>query len=160
MVVCLKIYVYPIFQVWHPIEYSSVYMKLGEVQLSSGSLKGVGERNCYYTNVTLNSSSQIKFHSGSVIGYYQPPNSQQIWSIQTSGYTPYSNTVTSPLPTMDITNVDNVNDNYQPLIEVMFGKVITVCMPVIMLQVTFLCSHCFIFVTLYGTIANCIIFLE
>ena len=48
------------------------YMKIGEVQLSSGRLKDVGERNYYYTNITLNSSNQIKFHSGSVIGYYQP----------------------------------------------------------------------------------------
>ena len=60
---------------------------------------------------------------------------------------------------MDITNVDNVYDNHQPLVEVMFGKVITVCMPVIMWQVilSYVATVLSIY-TLYGTIVKCIIF--
>ena len=113
---------YPMFQVWHPIT-TTTYSKIGEVQLSDGSLKVVDEGSYYYANTSLNSNSQIEFQSGNVIGYYQPSNARQIWNIRTNGYTSYSSTVKSPLSSFDINNVDNTHDNYQPLIAVMFGKV-------------------------------------
>ena len=118
---------YPIFEVWRPYIYSGSYMKIGEVHFSTGSLKGVGQGSYYYANISLNSSSQIEFQSGDVIGYYQPSNACLIWNIQTSGYTSYSNTVKSPLTSIDINHVDNVRDNYQPLIEVMFGEILQYC---------------------------------
>ena len=112
---------YPIFEVWHPYVYSGSYMKIGEVHFSAGSLKGVGQGSYYYANISLNSSSQIEFQSGDVIGYYQPSSSRRlISSIQTSGYTSFSSTVKSS--TIDINNVDNIDTNLQPLIKVMFGK--------------------------------------
>ena len=117
---------YPLFQVWHPIT-TSTYSKIGEARLSDGSLKGVGQGYYYYVNMSLNSSSQIEFQSGDVIGYYQPSNARQIWNIQTSGYTSYSNTVRSLLSSFDINNVDNIHDNYQPLIAIMFGNYIMSC---------------------------------
>ena len=80
-----------------------------------------------YADISLNNSNQIEFQSGDVIGYYQPSNSRLIWNSRTSGYTSYSNTVTSPLTNMDTNHVDNVHDNYQPLIEVMFGKILQYC---------------------------------
>ena len=121
---------FPLFQVWHPTSFnSSTYNKIDEVQLSDGGLKVVDEGSYYYANMSLNSSSQIEFQSGDVIGYYQSSNLQRrIWNIQTSGYTSYSNIVTSPLTSFDINNVDNNHDNYQPLIAVLFGKVITIVM--------------------------------
>ena len=118
---------YPLFQVWRPYMYPGSYMKIGEVHFSAGSLKGAGQGSYYYANISLNSSSQIEFQSGDVIGYYQPSNACLIWNIQTSGYTSYSNNVTSPLTSIDINHVDNVHDNYQPLIEVMFGKILQYC---------------------------------
>ena len=115
----------PIFQVWHPTSHtSSTYSKIGEVQLPEENLMTSSERNYSFVNMSLNSSSQIEFQSGDVIGYYQPSIPQRhIWSIETSGYTSYSNTVTSPLTSIDINNVDNIETDHQPLIEITFGKI-------------------------------------
>ena len=116
---------YPLFQVWHPTSLnSSTYNKIGEVQLPTGGLTIFGlDRDYYYaSSISLNSSSQIEFQSGDVIGYYQPSNPHRhIWSIQTSGCTSYSNTAKSS--TIDTNNIDNIDTNLQPLIKVMFGKI-------------------------------------
>ena len=117
---------YPIFQVWRPILYT--YIKIGEVQLSGGSLKIVDQGSYYYANILLNSSGQIEFQSRDVIGYYQLSNARQIWNIQTDEYTSYSYTATTPLVLLNINTQGISKTNYQPLIEVMFGKVIIVCM--------------------------------
>ena len=116
---------FPLFQVWRPASRaSSTYNKIGEIELPQGNHIGGLIINYYLANLSLNSSSQIEFQSGDVIGYYQPSDPQRlIWSIQTSGYTSYSNTVTSPLTSIDINNVNNTETERQPLIEVMFGKV-------------------------------------
>lgn len=117
----------PLFQVWRPASpNSSVYNKIGEVELPSGDHMGGIIINYYFANLSLNSSTQIEFQSGDIIGYYQSSSSQRlIRNIQTSGYTSYSNTVSSPLTSIDINNVDNSDIDRQPLIEVMFGKFIT-----------------------------------
>ena len=117
---------YPLFQVWHPTSLnSSTYNKTGEVQLSAGDFIGIGQGKSYYhVSLSFNSDSQIEFQSGDVIGYYQPSNPQRrIWSVHTSGYTSYSNTVTSPSTSIDINNVDNTETEHQPLIKVTFGKI-------------------------------------
>ena len=114
---------YPLFQVWHPTALnSSTYNKIGEMKLPGGNFIRIGQY--YYVSLSLNKSSQIEFQSGDVIGYYQPSNPRRrIRSIQTSGYTSYSNNATSPLSSIDINNVDNTEHDHQPLIEVMFGKI-------------------------------------
>ena len=114
----------PLFQVWHPtLSNSSNYTIIGEVQLSAGIRMGNDATRYSLTNMSLNSNNQIEFQSGDVIGYYQPSDSQRlIWNIQTSGYTSYSNTVTSPLTSIDTDNVDNIETDRQPLIEIIFGK--------------------------------------
>ena len=122
---------YPVFQVWRPVMtsfQSNNYIKIGEVQLSDRSLEVVDNGSyVVYADISLNNSNQMEFQSGEVIGYYQPSNSCLIWNTRTSGYTSYSNNVTSPLTNMDTNHVDNVHDNYQPLIEVMFGKILQYC---------------------------------
>ena len=120
----------PIFQVWHlTLNTSSTYSKIGEVQLPEGNLMTSSEGNYSFVNMSLNSSSQIEFQSGDVIGYYQPSNSRRlIWNIQTTGYTSYSNTVTSPLTSIDINSVDNIETDRQPLIEVIIGKIKQICL--------------------------------
>ena len=138
---------YPIFEVWRPHNiYSGSYNKIGEVHFSAGSLKGVGQGSYYYANISLNSSSQIEFQSGDVIGYYQPSNARQIWSIQTDEYTSYSHTFPYALDLLVIYSDGISVTNYQPLIKVMFGKVITiVCVTVIiaiaMASCIILCSY-------------------
>ena len=114
----------PLFQVWHPAApNSSVYNKISEVELPSGDHMGGLIINYYFANLSLSSSNQIEFQSGDIIGYYQSSESQcLIRNIPTSGYTSYSDTVTSPTTSIDINNVDNIDTERQPLIEVMFGK--------------------------------------
>ena len=126
----------PSFQVWHPTSrYSSTYEKIGEVQLPAGILIDSNHNgDYYYSKMKLNSSNQIEFQSGDVIGYYQPSNLQQvIWSIETNEYTSYvrnTSTATRFLALVDIESVMYTTINFQPLIEVVFGKVMlsTVCM--------------------------------
>ena len=116
---------FPLFQVWHPTSINSAtYSKIGEVQLPRGNRIIARGGNYYIANVSLNSSSQIEFQSGDVIGYYQPFDPRRlVRSIQTSGYTSYSNNVTSPSTSIDTSNVHNIETNHQPLIAVIFGKI-------------------------------------
>ena len=118
----------PLLEMWHPTSPNSTdYNRIGYVQLPAGNYVSIIWRgNYYFASVSLNSSSQIEFQSGDVIGYYQPSNaSRLIWSIQTSGYTSYSNSVTTPSTSININNTDNTEPNRQPLIAVMFGKMQT-----------------------------------
>ena len=116
----------PLFQVWHPASLnSSIYSKISELELPSGDHNGGIIINYYSANVSLNSSSQIEFQSGDVIGYYQPSDPRRlIYSIQTSGYSSYSNTAATPLTSIDTNNIETIDIDYQPLIEVTFGEII------------------------------------
>ena len=117
----------PLFQVWHPTLLNcNTYNKAGEVPLGAGNYRSVGGyQGYYYVSKSLNSNRRIEFQSGDVIGYYQPYNPRRvIYSIQTSGYISYSNTVTSPLTSININNVDNTETDRQPLIKVTFGKIV------------------------------------
>ena len=117
---------FPLFQVWHPTSLNStIYNKIGEIQLPAGDFVAVGvNRNYFSASVSLNSNSLIEFQSGDVIGYYQPSDPRAlIGSIQTSGYTSYSNSVNSPLTSIDINDTDNTDTDHQPLIAVIFGNI-------------------------------------
>ena len=112
----------PLFEVWHPTSPNSTeYNRIGDVQLPGGNfvLDGI----YFSASVSLNDNNQIEFQSGDVIGYYQPSDpSRLIRSIQTNGYTSYSNTIASPSTSIDTNDIDNTETNRQPLISVMFGK--------------------------------------
>ena len=115
----------PLFQVWHPTPNSTTYNKVGEVELPLGDLFGIIGAGYYVANLLLNSNNQIEFQSGDVIGYYQPSDPQRLLSsVQTGGYISYSNTVTNPLTSIDINNVNIIENNRQPLIEITYGKII------------------------------------
>jgi len=114
---------FPVVQIWRPSSPgSSVYNRLGGVELSRGNFIGQFRAVGYYYQRLLIRGS-IDFQFGDVIGYYQPSQPRrEIWNIQTSGYTSYSNNVNSPSNTIDINNVDNVEIDRQPLIELQFSK--------------------------------------
>ena len=115
----------PNIQIWRPSSPGSdVYNRIGQVQVTSGNFNGIPFFTAYYsTIVLLTNNDRIEFQSDDVIGYYQPSNSQrEIWNIETNGYTSYSNNVNSPGTTFDINNVDYMDGQRQPLIEIMFGK--------------------------------------
>ena len=56
----------------------------------------------YITNFSV---APTDFHSGDVVGYYQPSFPRRtIWNINTTGYTSYSNNVNNLSNTIDIMN--------------------------------------------------------
>ena len=113
----------PLVEIWRPSSPgSSVYNRVAQIQLSEGTLLD-GISGYYATIVPV--SDLPDFQPGDVIGYYQSESPlRTIWNINTSGYTSYSNNVNinSPSNTIDIDNVDYVETERQPLIELEFGK--------------------------------------
>ena len=114
----------PSVQIWHPTSLgSSVYIRSGQVQVTTGQQMGPWNSRYYSTSVSLNNNDYIEFQLNDVLGYYQPTNPRRrIWSIQASEYISYSNNVNSPGDMIDITSAPNVETERQPLIEVMYGK--------------------------------------
>jgi len=113
---------FPRIEIWRPSSPgSSVYSNLGYVTLSRGTLIGDPTSGYYFLRLSIINSSDFQF--GDVIGYYQPSQPRRvIWNINTTGYTSYSNNVNSPSNTIDINDVDHVERDRQPLIELQFGK--------------------------------------
>ena len=115
----------PLFQVWRPFSpNSTIYTKISEVELPPGDRMGGIIVNYYFANLSLNSSSQIEFQSGDVIGYFQSPDPQRwVRNIQATGYTSYSNDASnSSASFIDTSNTDNTDIERQPLIEVAIGQ--------------------------------------
>ena len=70
---------FSVFEVWHPTSLSGTYHKIGEVELPLGRrMGGQSHNNFDYATLSLNSSIQIEFQSGDVIGYYQPSDTQRL----------------------------------------------------------------------------------
>ena len=113
---------FPRIQIWRPLSPgSSVYNSLGYVTTSRGTL--IGDFSSGYYLWRMQTTISFDFQFGDVIGYYQPSRPRRlIWNINTSGYTSYSNNVNSPSNTIDINDVDHVERDRQPLIELQFGK--------------------------------------
>ena len=112
----------PMIQTWRPSSLGSdIYNRVSQVQTSTGSLIRSGFYFLY--NISFTGSSRTEFQSGDVIGYYQPNDPRRrISSIQTSGYTSYSNNANSSATTINISDVDNTDVQLQPLIKAIFGK--------------------------------------
>ena len=113
---------YPAFQVWRPSSVgSTVYNKIGEVQLQSDQVTGSGD---YRTaNITLTGNNAIKFQSGDVVGYYHPPDARyRVRTIRADGYRLYRfDDPSVPTTSVDLNEADNDNNNRQPLIQFTFG---------------------------------------
>jgi len=111
---------FPTIQIWRPSSPgSTVYSNIAQVQLSSGI--AVGHPVYFLSNMSTN--FPMDFQSGDVVGYYQPlPARQLVWNNETSGYTSYSYNTNSPATIINISDVDNVENDRQPLIELQYGK--------------------------------------
>jgi len=110
----------PLIQLWRPLILgSSVYNRIAQVEIPLGDLIAF---NHLFVNMSVRGNN-IEALPGDVLGYYLSFNStRRIGSIQTSGYTAYSNDANISATTIDISDVDNVEPNQQPLIELSFGK--------------------------------------
>ena len=77
---------YPFLQVWRPASVgSTIYNKIGEVQLSDDQVTG---NDTYQTaNIILTGNDTIDVQSGDVVGYYHPRQSRyRVRDIETNGY--------------------------------------------------------------------------
>ena len=110
----------PLIQLWRPSTLgSSIFNRIAQVEIPPGDVIAF---NHLFVNMSI-TSSNIEALPGDVLGYYLSSNStRRIGSIQTSGYTAYSNNANISATTIDISDVDNVEPNQQPLIELSFGK--------------------------------------
>jgi len=106
----------PMIQIWRPLSRgSTIYYRITQVQ------KTFIASNHYFAKIPVLNS--IELLPGDAVGYYQPFSPQRsIWSIQSNGYTSYSNNASKSDTTIDINQVDNVKTYRQPLIELIFGK--------------------------------------
>ena len=85
---------FPSFQLCRKVSGgSSVYKKIGEVQLQSDDQVTLGRSNEYgEANITLpiTGNNRIEVQSGDVVGYYHPPEARyQVITIRTDGYMLY-----------------------------------------------------------------------
>ena len=110
------------FQIWRPSSTSStVYNRIGEVQLSDDQVTGSGE---YRTaNVILIGSDKIEVQSGDVVGYYRQGGARyRVRTIQTDGYILYEFDGSRAPTSVDLNNADRHMNDRQPLIEYIIGK--------------------------------------
>ena len=114
---------HPSVQVWHPIN-STVYTRVNtECALTESDITSI--EDYHLGNASCTGNNRIEFQSGDVIGYHQADSVRyRLWTIRTTEYIAYSYDANTPLSTVNINNADNSIDDRQPLIQVMFGKII------------------------------------
>ena len=110
------------FQIWRPSSTSStVYNRIGEVQLSDDQVIGSSE---YQTaNIILTGSDKIEVQSGDVVGYYREFFARyRLRTIQTDGYILYEFDGSRAPTSVDLNNANRHMNERQPLIEYIIGK--------------------------------------
>ena len=121
----------PTVQVWHPAsptEYTRVNSECPVTDNDISMMTGTGGNEYYLGAVSCTGNNRIEFQSGDVIGYHQGDSVRyRLWSVNNNGYTAYYyNNVPNPLNTFNINDADDTGNNRQPLIQVMYGKIIDV----------------------------------
>ena len=113
---------YPFFQVWRATSINStIYNKIGEVQLQSDDQMMRGCNGYEEVNIILTGNNTVEVQSGDVVGYYHPPDARyQLPTIQTDGYRVYRFSESSE--SVNLNNSINVANNQQPLIQFTIGK--------------------------------------
>ena len=116
---------YPFFQVWRPeLTGSTVYNKVGEVQLQSSDRVTGNNNNNRVANIILTGNNTIEFQSGDVAGYYLPSRSRyRVRTIRTDGYRLYQFDGSPAQTSVNLGDADeDDNNNRQPLIQFTIGK--------------------------------------
>ena len=113
---------YLFFQVWRPASVgSTIYNKIGEVQLQSDDQVNEVGGNNRLANIILTGNNTIEVQSGDVVGYYHPSNAHyRVRNLPTDGYILYQ--FSGSHESVDLDNAtDHVNER-QPLIQFTIGK--------------------------------------
>ena len=115
------------FQVWRPLlPGSSIYSIIGQVQFHSGVF--YTGQYLYTSTVLRTGDDRIEFHSGDVIGCYQPPYPLRLIqiinaSIDDPNFTSHFSHITNlTTATINISGVDYGETVWQPLINITTGK--------------------------------------
>ena len=111
------------YQVWRVASVdSTIYNKIGEVQLSDDQVTGSGDFRT--ANIILTGDNTIEVQSGDVVGYYRERGARyRLRTVQADDYILYefdseSNAATS----INLNNADHNTNKEQPLIEFTIGK--------------------------------------
>ena len=113
---------YPSFQVWREGSVSStVYNKIGEVQLQSSDQMIINDGGFGVASIILTGNNRIEVQSGDVVGYYHPPDARyRVRTLRTDGYILYE--FNGPHESVDLNNKSNSANERQPLIQFIIGK--------------------------------------
>ena len=114
---------FPFFQVWRAEPNgSTIYNKIGEVQLQSDAQVTIGSNGFQEANIFLTGNNTIRFQSGDVVGYYDPGNATyQARTVTTAGYILFHNQFSGSPDSIDLNNFNTIIDR-QPLIQFTIGK--------------------------------------
>ena len=117
----------PTVQVWHPTsstEYTKVDTECPLTDSDISMMKDGGDRY-YLGTVSCIGNNSIEFQSGDIIGYHQGDSVRyRLWSVNNNGYMAYYyNNEPNPV---NISNPDGTLNDRQPLIQVMYGKIIDI----------------------------------
>ena len=118
---------FPSFQLWRAVSAgSTMYNKIGEVQLQSDDQVTLGKSNEYgEANITLpiTGNNAVEAQSGDVVGYYHLPDARyQVRTIQTDGYIIYRLNRSFVPTSLNLPESDHTDNNLQPLIQFTIGK--------------------------------------
>ena len=113
---------YPSFQVWQPASVNStVYTKIGEVQLQPDDQLNEVTNNFEIASITLTGNNTIEVQSGDVVGYYHPPDSRfRVVTRAVNGYIQYE--FSGSPESVDLLNRIDFLNFQQPLIQFTVGK--------------------------------------
>ena len=108
------------FQVWRPLSSSLlVYNKIDEFQFQSNDQGSKG-----IVNISLTSNA-VEFHSGDVIGYYQPSQTHYIVTdINTEGYVLYRFDILPSPNSVDLSEATRTFNSRQPLLQFTIGMIL------------------------------------
>ena len=124
---------YPFIQVWRAASVgSTIYNKIGEVQLQSDDQLNVVNNNVRIANIILtgNNTNTIEVQSGDVVGFFHPPQSRyRVITRETDGYILYE--FRGSHDSVDLNNNIENDDRRQPLIQFTISKCVFIQSPVI-----------------------------
>ena len=110
---------YPFFQIWRPLSSNlSIYNLITELQFPTPTCDDLISCN---SRILLMENTSTEFHSGDVLGYYQPSLRCQIYNVNANDSISYNISATSSTNTFNINNTDI--DTLKPLFELSFGKI-------------------------------------
>ena len=110
---------YPYFQVWRPTSLSStIFNKIGEVQLQPDDQVSQNGINYWEVNITLSGNNTIEVQPGDVVGYHHPPGARYlVMDIPNNEYWLYQFNGSTAPNSINISERDVMLNYRQPLLQ-------------------------------------------